>query len=96
MHPDWARKLHDDCVQIGTAFFFKQWGKFIPAVGDTGDGDIYFPDADHDNSTDPFGDGTYMMAARGGKWPGGEPELGRRLDGVIHAGIPEIAGGGDG
>jgi hypothetical protein len=30
MHPDWARSLRNQCVQTDTAFFFKQWGKWIP------------------------------------------------------------------
>ena len=30
MHPDWARSLRDQCVEAGTAFFFKQWGAWRP------------------------------------------------------------------
>lgn len=30
MHPDWVRELRDQCVNAGTAFFFKQWGEFRP------------------------------------------------------------------
>lgn len=30
MHPDWARKLRDQCVAAGVAFFFKQWGAWAP------------------------------------------------------------------
>lgn len=29
-HPDWFRSLRDQCAAIGTAFFFKQWGSWIP------------------------------------------------------------------
>lgn len=29
MHPDWARKVRDDCVEAGVAYFFKQWGEYI-------------------------------------------------------------------
>lgn len=28
MHPDWARKVRDDCAAAGIAFFFKQWGEW--------------------------------------------------------------------
>jgi len=28
MHPDWARKVRDDCVSAGVPFFFKQWGEW--------------------------------------------------------------------
>jgi len=30
MHPDWARKIRDDCQAAGVAFFFKQWGNLLP------------------------------------------------------------------
>ena len=30
MHPDWARSLRDQCAAAGTAFFFKQWGEWLP------------------------------------------------------------------
>ena len=30
MHPDWARKLRDQCVAAGVPFFFKQWGEWLP------------------------------------------------------------------
>ena len=26
MHPDWARRVRDDCLEAGVPFFFKQWG----------------------------------------------------------------------
>ena len=29
-HPDWFRKVRDDCQAAGAAFFFKQWGAFRP------------------------------------------------------------------
>ena len=30
MHPDWARLLRDQCIAANVAYFFKQWGEFIP------------------------------------------------------------------
>ena len=30
MHPDWPRKLRDDCVAAGVPFNFKQWGDWAP------------------------------------------------------------------
>jgi protein gp37 len=30
MHPDWARSIRDQCAAAGVAFFFKQWGEFLP------------------------------------------------------------------
>lgn len=32
MHPDWARSIRDQCVEAGTAYFFKQWGAYAPWV----------------------------------------------------------------
>jgi protein gp37 len=30
MHPDWARKVRDDCKAAGVPFMFKQWGEWAP------------------------------------------------------------------
>jgi len=30
MHPDWARTLRDQCAAADIAFFFKQWGEWLP------------------------------------------------------------------
>lgn len=30
MHPDWPRKVRDDCKAAGVPFFFKQWGEWAP------------------------------------------------------------------
>ncbi|AMR79299.1 phage Gp37/Gp68 family protein [Cupriavidus nantongensis] len=32
MHPDWARRLRDQCAAAGVPFLFKQWGEWTPAV----------------------------------------------------------------
>ena len=32
MHPDWARALRDQAQAAGVAFFFKQWGEWLPMV----------------------------------------------------------------
>lgn len=31
MHPDWARQVRDECKAAGVAFFFKQWGAWLPS-----------------------------------------------------------------
>lgn len=28
MHPDWPRKLRDQCAEAGVPYFFKQWGEY--------------------------------------------------------------------
>ncbi len=30
MHPDWPRKIRDDCEAAGVPFMFKQWGEWAP------------------------------------------------------------------
>lgn len=30
MQPEWPRNLRDQCAAAGIAFFFKQWGEFLP------------------------------------------------------------------
>ncbi len=30
MHPDWVRSIRDQCQAAGVAFFFKQWGEWLP------------------------------------------------------------------
>lgn len=30
MHPEWAIRLRNQCLTAGTAFFFKQWGEWLP------------------------------------------------------------------
>lgn len=34
MHPDWARALRDQCQVAGVAFFFKQWGEWVPMTAE--------------------------------------------------------------
>jgi protein gp37 len=36
MHPDWARKVRDDCQAAGVPFFFKQWGEWAECYGSCG------------------------------------------------------------
>jgi protein gp37 len=36
MHPQWARDVRDLCNGLGTPFFFKQWGEWLP-VGHAAD-----------------------------------------------------------
>jgi protein gp37 len=30
-HPEWFQDVRDECVSAGCAFFFKQWGEWLPA-----------------------------------------------------------------
>ncbi len=44
MHPDWARSIRDQCAAAGTAFFFKQWGAWVPHRPWTADTITVWPD----------------------------------------------------
>lgn len=33
MHPEWVRKIRDECQAAGVAFFFKQWGEYVGGLG---------------------------------------------------------------
>jgi protein gp37 len=73
MHPDWARALRDQCSAAHVAYFFKQWGQFVPFQGDMerlaaqGGVNYYHP----------------TMKSVGKK------RAGRLLDGVEHNAMPE-------
>jgi protein gp37 len=41
MRPDWARKIRDQCVEAGVAYFFKQWGEYVTGRAD---GDVFHVD----------------------------------------------------
>lgn len=30
MHPNWVKRIRDDCSEAGVPFFFKQWGEWMP------------------------------------------------------------------
>lgn len=74
MHPDWARAVRDQCAAAGTAFFFKQWGEFVP------DGQLR---ADGSRVITPMIEGEIAQWQRVGK-----KRAGRLLDGVAHNGFP--------
>jgi len=91
MHPDWPRKIRDQCKNNGTAFFFKQWGEWAPhecvASGNEG-GDVrsgrvrYLVGGDGREPDDHFRRGDAAVARVGKK------AAGRFLDGVLHDAFP--------
>ena len=47
MHPDWPRRLREQCAEAGVPFLFKQWGEYRPGIAgwlgehvDFGDGRV--------------------------------------------------------
>jgi protein gp37 len=45
MHPDWPRKIRDDCTSVAVPFFFKRWGEWAPvsALDDDAIERLYHP-----------------------------------------------------
>jgi protein gp37 len=41
--PDWAHDIRDQCSAAGVAFFFKQWGDYLPAGERRADGQLWKP-----------------------------------------------------
>lgn len=75
MSPDWARHLRDQCAKAHVPFTFKQWGEWIPMLGQA-EGIAMRPD----KVTTPDG---WVMG-----WAG-KKAAGRRLDGVEHTAFPQ-------
>lgn len=74
-HPDWARSLRDQCGQAGTAYFFKQWGEWVPMLGHAQGVPVRGQKFTHP-------DGTIMGNA-------GKQATGRKLDGSEHTAFPK-------
>lgn len=72
MHPDWARKLRDQCANHGTAYFFKQWGEYIPRLQLTSKQIADLPNSVYVNAKPIDGDQVYRV---------GKKAAGRLLDG---------------
>lgn len=76
MHPDWARSLRDQCAAAGVAFFFKQWGEWLPH-NQRQAGQIA-------NSVD--------LTTNEFAWRIGKKVAGRLLDGIEHNEFPKLEG----
>lgn len=82
MHPAWVRSLRDQCDEVGTRFFFKQWGCWAPADAISDDDNRVLPELwlRQDGSTnntgeiDFFGGDTVVYHV-------GKKAVGRLLDG---------------
>lgn len=71
--PEWARSLRDQCAAAGVPFLFKQWGEWLPMLGQAEGVPV--------NEKATTADGWVMGWA-------GKKAAGRLLDGVQHDGYP--------
>ena len=101
MHPDWVRSLRDQCAAAGTAFFFKQWGEWVPFGHESGgpvavyrDGKGHYRAAwqgDYDSrpvKVVKVGDADNANAGIGVRV--GKRAAGSLLDGVEHKAFPKV------
>ena len=84
MHPEWVRKIRDDCRATGIPFLFKQWGAFRPAGPPT-----ISLEADHRPVRNVF----VHFDGKNSRPPSdmlemGKKAAGRLLDGVEHNEMP--------
>jgi len=93
MHPDWARKLRDQCAEAGVPFMFKQWGEHDLSY----DRDRDDPDCRKCNHMDKL-PGRWINLKGGHGFNGdrvhyahrvGKTRAGRLLDGIEHNGFPD-------
>lgn len=75
MSPDWARSLRDQCAAAGVPYFFKQWGEWLPMLGQCEGVPV--------KQKTVTSDGWVMGWA-------GTKAAGRLLDGVLHDAFPEV------
>lgn len=73
MSPDWARSLRDQCAAAGVPFMMKQWGEWLPMLGQV--------DGVRVGKKTTTADGWVMGLA-------GKKAAGRLLDGTQHDGYP--------
>jgi len=96
-HPDWVRSLRDQCAAANVAFFFKQWGEWLPII----DRDRDDPDWRKDYSREfPDNGATKWLNVAGGcGFHGdrfhvlrrvGKAAAGHILDGRVNQAVPEL------
>ena len=96
MHPDWVRRIRDDCVAAGVPILFKQWGEWTPGenaqstigravdTADWFDGRWDFQRLSARDCEDQHIDDEPTL------YRAGKKAAGRRLDGQLHDGYPVI------
>jgi protein gp37 len=105
MHPDWERKIRDDCAAAGVPYFKKQWGEWLPWSQFSSISDL-------DDSAEQTRFDTCEWTGQGWRDVGrpmwsdsidgninddhcvgrvGKKIAGRTLDGIIHDAMPQVS-----
>ena len=92
MHPDWARGLRDQCASAAVAFFFKQWGEWLPCFTDIGEEvpACHPDDGRDDRSLADHPARPVRLIGSQEMWRIGKHAAGDLLDGVQHHAWPEL------
>jgi protein gp37 len=101
MHPDWARSLRDQCAAAGVAYFFKQWGAWLPGEANHGQFDPTPMNAyrrcDNHSYEWPQNGEVQNFGTHPDRFSGdfharkvGKAVAGRLLDGVQHNAMPTV------
>ena len=85
MHPDWPRKVRDDCEAAGVPLFFKSWGDWAPSW-DGGDHLVYLDGSVIKNYHEHPDAGKIAIEP---VWRIGKKRAGHLLDGKEYRGYPE-------
>lgn len=88
MHPDWVRRLRDQCQAAGTPFMFKQWGEFTGDPGIRAEARKWTM-VDRDGRTLETAGSTANMGPITHVAKVGKHAAGRLLDSIEHNGRPE-------
>ncbi len=83
MHAAWAQVLRDLCAAAGVAFFFKQWGNFVPHGQHFADGSVNKMGHPADKQWARFADGATA-------WRTEKKKAGHILDGQVWQQFPEV------
>lgn len=84
MHPDWVRKVRDQCVAAGVPFFFKQWGEWVEGYPPEQGLDIEGYRDKFTHTSDP----AMNKYRRVGVRKVGKKNAGRVLDGELWSEVP--------
>lgn len=94
MHPDWVRRIRDECLDAGVVFHFKQWGEWEPIATPRLQAKIGSTKLIHIDGTIKDATWSHVMASSGDVWAVARSKGngGHSLDGKNYLDFPPVAG----